>query len=131
MHPSPESRLRAIDGKEVTSDSKPAASPVVTSSHQPFGFPDSDATQKFALRAKNTENKEFSSASVSFAQSANFRVAENAENRRLRTARANAVELARAHVRPRRPQSPAGRFGILRASVLSVSQPSLEDETLN
>ena len=54
-HPSPESRSRAIDGKEVPSGSKPAASPAATSPPSTFGFPVSDATPKFALWAKNTE----------------------------------------------------------------------------
>ena len=54
-HPSPESRSRAIDGKEVSSGLKPMASPAATSPPSTFGFPVSDATPKFALRAKNTE----------------------------------------------------------------------------
>ena len=64
-HPSPESRSRAIDGKEVSSGLKPSAfaeatadkpaSPAATSPPSTFGFPVSDATPKFALWAKNTE----------------------------------------------------------------------------
>ena len=37
-HPSPESRSRAIDGKEVSSGLKPAASPAATSPPSTFGF---------------------------------------------------------------------------------------------
>ena len=67
-------RARAIDGGVSTSGSKPAASPAATSPPSPFGFPGSDASRKFALRA-------------------NFRVAGEAENRRLMSARVTAAEL--------------------------------------
>ena len=50
-------RARAIDGRVATSGSKPAASPAATSPPSPFGFPVSDASRKFALRAKDTENR--------------------------------------------------------------------------
>lgn len=50
--------LRAIDASEAPSGLK-QASPAVASPPSPVGFPVSDASQKFALRAKNTEREVF------------------------------------------------------------------------
>ena len=91
-HPSPESRSRAIDGKEVPSGSKPAASPAATSPPSPLRVSGLGCDTEFRPSGKKHGAFRIYPDSVSFARRANFRVAGEAENRRLMAVRVTAAE---------------------------------------
>ena len=58
-HPRPKSRLRAIDGDKTSPVASLRLEPSPSHRHHPAGLPASDATRKFALRAKDTERNAF------------------------------------------------------------------------